>query len=439
MTLADRLMRATSGRNPIALMALPAISLLTAVTVPLSVAHAQAPAATMTVLTPKQNEKLGANRFNLDVRFQSVTNSPIVTAELWVDGVRWVRRDLDTPRRASVLSFLVDGSTLPAGTHTVVVKVLNAEGNISSAKLDIVAGSDEAAGETEYAGPEVRFVNPGNGRKVVGTVELLIDAKTRNGQNPYVSFYVDDKFKTLKNYPPYSFVWDTTNESNGTHTITASGYLDSTNATTTRKITVFVNNPGGNTKRYDAIPDLSSPKAARKATTGNTVARPLTVLLPVAKETQITAPSGEARITESAAASIAATDALVSRKLMAKGMKKESFASLMAVLTPVSMVLPGLIAKYTAAAPLRVFANAFVPRLALGGLSVLLVVWAPDFAALDAAGLDVPPWYWSSIFFIALAGTAVSTAQFVALMAFFSKVSDPTVGGSFMTTLNTVR
>ncbi len=310
MTLADRLMRATSGRNPIALMALPAISLLTAVTVPLSVAHAQAPAATMTVLTPKQNEKLGANRFNLDVRFQSVTNSPIVTAELWVDGVRWVRRDLDTPRRASVLSFLVDGSTLPAGTHTVVVKVLNAEGNISSAKLDIVAGSDEAAGETEYAGPEVRFVNPGNGRKVVGTVELLIDAKTRNGQNPYVSFYVDDKFKTLKNYPPYSFVWDTTNESNGTHTITASGYLDSTNATTTRKITVFVNNPGGNTKRYDAIPDLSSPKAARKATTGNTVARPLTVLLPVAKETQITAPSGEARITESAAASIAATDAL---------------------------------------------------------------------------------------------------------------------------------
>jgi PAT family acetyl-CoA transporter-like MFS transporter 1 len=38
---------------------------------------------------------------------------------------------------------------------------------------------------------------------------------------------------------------------------------------------------------------------------------------------------------------------------------------------------------------------------------------------------------------LSLLGTVVSTVQFVSLMAFFAKVSDPAVGGSYMTTLNT--
>ena len=295
MKLADRLKRATYR------VALPATSLLTAVVVPICVAHAQTPAATMTVLTPKPNETLGTNRFNLDVRFKTLTNSPIVTAELWVDGVRWVRRDLDSPRRASVLSFLVDGSTLSAGSHMIVVKVLNAEGNLSSSSVTVVAGSDEATGEAAWGGPDVRFIAPGNGKKVVGSVELLIDAKSRNGQDPYISFYVDDKFKTLKNYPPYSFVWDSTKESNGVHKITASGYLDSTNATTTRTITVYVNNPGGNTVRMKEIPDLSE---AHKATPANAVAKPLAIPIPKKVVAPIFAPTGEARITENSPASV---------------------------------------------------------------------------------------------------------------------------------------
>lgn len=301
MKLANRLLRATY---------VAALPLLTAIVVPMSAAHAQTPAATMSVLTPKQNETLGANKFNLDVRFKSLTNSPVVTAELWVDGVRWVRRDLDAPRRASVLSFLVDGSTLSSGAHTIVVKVLNAEGNVSSAKVNVVAGSDEAIGEAAWGGPEVRFVAPGNGKRVVGSVELLIDAKSQNGQNPYVTFYVDDKFKTLKNYPPYSFVWDTTNETNGVHTITASGYLDSTNATTTRKITVYVNNPGGQTARMSEIPDLSTNKNARKATPGANLAKPLMIPLPKSTEAMITAPTGEARITENGMALVSTSDSL---------------------------------------------------------------------------------------------------------------------------------
>ena len=259
MKLANRLQNATI------MATLPVAASLIALTVPLCAAHAQAPAAQMTVLTPKQGETLGTKKFNVDVQFKSLSSSPIVSAELWVDGVRWVRSDLDSPRHASVQPFILDGSTLSAGPHTIVVKVLNAEGGVSSAKVSVIAGSD--AGETQVmvGAPAVQFVAPNNGRKVGGSVELLVDAQSKTGTNPYVAFYVDNNFKTLKNYPPYSFVWDTTNETNGVHEITAAGSLDSSNAVTTRKIRVFVDNPGGNTVRRTGIPDLAPHKSVTPA------------------------------------------------------------------------------------------------------------------------------------------------------------------------------
>ncbi len=334
MTLAERLNKANWGRT------LAPMTLLAA-TLSVSAAYAQAPAATLSVLTPKQNETLGTTRFNLDVRFKSLSDSPVVTAELWVDGVRWVRRDLDSPRRSSTLSFLVDGSTLSAGAHTIVVKVLNAEGNVSSTKVEVVAGSNDAAGENNYAGPEVRFLNPGNGKKLVGTVELLIDAKSRNGSQPYVTFFVDDKFKTMKNYPPYSFTWDTTNESNGVHTITASGYLDSTNATTTRKITVVVNNPGGFTKRASEIPDLSAPRLVSKVAT---TAKPLTIPLPKTTASSVAPvlkPIGDAQIAESAAPVLAAAASLGLEASAAPASAAQTVAPRLAVpAAPVSAVTP---------------------------------------------------------------------------------------------------
>jgi hypothetical protein len=85
----------------------------------------------------------------------------------------------------------------------------------------------------------------------------MLDAKARNGANPYVTFYVDQQFKTLKNYPPYSYAWDTTTVPNGYHTIEAMGYLDDANSSTTRRIKVYVDNPGGETKIQKDIPDLS--------------------------------------------------------------------------------------------------------------------------------------------------------------------------------------
>ncbi len=225
---------------------------------------AQSGSATLKVLTPRAGDSIGANTFSLDVSFRSRTGSPIVTAELYVDGVRWVRRNLDAPQIKNVLSFEVDATSLEAGMHTFLIKVYDVAGGSAQTETRVQAGVSGGVSEGT-GGPALRFIGPGNGAKVSGVVELNIDAESRNGINPYVSFYVDDQFKTLKNYAPYSYAWDTTTVENGFHTIEAKGFLESGRDTTTRRIRVYVDNPGGETKKKSVVANLAKPETTTSA------------------------------------------------------------------------------------------------------------------------------------------------------------------------------
>ena len=270
--------------------ALAAVTLLgaagTLAALPATPAQAQAAqtsGAELRVLSPRQNEAMGSGTFSLDVSFKSRTKSPVISAELWVDGVRWVQRDLDAPQTKNVLSFAVDASTLSEGVHAVVIKVFTANGAASSTQINVRAGNNAGTGEGAISGPQMRFVAPVNGKRVAGTVEIAMDAPSKGGLNPYVTFYVDKQFKTLKNYPPYSYQWDTTGVANGYHTVEAMGYLDSSNATTTRRVTVLVDNAGGATDIKSDIPDLSEARKQAPVTSpARAVAAP--VVLPVRKK-----------------------------------------------------------------------------------------------------------------------------------------------------------
>lgn len=242
-------------------VALPVASLLSfaalAVTTAPVLAQATSGAAELRVLSPRAGDSVGSNSFSLDVSFQARSKSmPISTAELWVDDARWVRQNLTTPQLKNVLKFQVDGSTLTAGTHAIIVKVFAADGSSSQTQISIEAGNNNGVSSGAFSGPEMRFASPGNGKRVSGTVEITIDARARSGKDPYITFYVDKQFKTLKNYPPYTLTWDSTQVSNGFHTIEAMGYLDSADASTTTKLKVYVDNAGGNTTRMKEIPDL---------------------------------------------------------------------------------------------------------------------------------------------------------------------------------------
>ena len=130
-----------------------------------------------------------------------------------------------------------------------------------------------------------------------------------------------------------------------------------------------------------------------------------------------------------------ATDKLPSRKLIQWGMKKEHLATLMAVMTPISIAIPGIVSKRVGDRPLHFFMRSYLPRLAVGILAMALLAVAPDFKSYADT---MPMTFMVLLFTVSVIHSIVSTAMFVAIMAFFAKISDPSIGGTYMTLLNTI-
>ena len=160
--------------------------------------------------------------------------------ELWIDGKLFAQKALDTPLDSGISSFLIDPAYLTPGTHTATVKVRQANGEATVSRVKIAV--DGPATENL----PLRVIAPAPGEEVQGKVRINVDVADHLGK-PYVSIYVDRKFKVLRNYPPYQYVWDTTGLPNGSHLIEALAVDQAQNVFRAAPIRVFVNNPGGRT------------------------------------------------------------------------------------------------------------------------------------------------------------------------------------------------
>lgn len=130
-----------------------------------------------------------------------------------------------------------------------------------------------------------------------------------------------------------------------------------------------------------------------------------------------------------------AADAVTGLKLVEAGVPKEQLALLAVPMVPLQILLPVVISKYTAGPrPLDVFYKAFPFRLLIGLEYALLVWWTPSMK--QEGGFPV---YYYGIVLLSYAVHQVALySMYVACMAFHAKVSDPLIGGTYMTLLNTV-
>ncbi|XP_034023984.1 acetyl-coenzyme A transporter 1 [Thalassophryne amazonica] len=130
-----------------------------------------------------------------------------------------------------------------------------------------------------------------------------------------------------------------------------------------------------------------------------------------------------------------AADAVTGLKLVEAGVPKEQLALLAVPMVPLQILLPVMISKYTAGPrPLDVFYKAFPFRLLIGLEYALLVWWTPSVK--QEGGFPV---YYYAIVVLSYALHQVALySMYVACMAFHAKVSDPLIGGTYMTLLNTV-
>ena len=189
----------------------------------------------VTILSPVPHTSFsGVKPVEISAFYQGTAANQIVTLELYVDGVKAAQKVLDAPETRGVVSFLVDASALTGGTHRIVVRAGAADAEVASAKSSFIfevptpeQPTPGAAATPSQGAPQLSIMNPSTGGQVQGSVTLHIQASDPSGRAPYVSLFIDHSFKTLRNYAPYDFTWDTTQYSNGYHTIEAFAYNDS--------------------------------------------------------------------------------------------------------------------------------------------------------------------------------------------------------------------
>ncbi|MFZ4506364.1 MAG: stalk domain-containing protein [Fimbriimonas sp.] len=194
-----------------------------------------------------------ASAYSVDatISIDRALNSPTLTvkysgakatlAELKLNGESISTRTLTGATSAGETNFNVALADLRDGDNEVEVILYDRAGKVvGSQKINI-------ASEQGNTGP-IYLSTPKVGQTVKGPVELKVGFN-RDMKKAYVSFFINDEFKSMSNFPPFSFVWDTSKEANGWHDIEAWAVDDSSTTYKTRKLRVFVNNPGGRTER----------------------------------------------------------------------------------------------------------------------------------------------------------------------------------------------
>ncbi len=256
----------------------------------------------VTLLSPDPHTPLsGFKPVEISAFYQGTPGNQIVSVELYLDGAKAATKILDVPETRGVVSFLVDSSQIAPGPHKIVVRATAADQEVKSAKSSFLFSADvapassplltlpAAPGSTLDEAPTLRLINPSVDGKVQGTVTLRVEAHDASGKAPYVSLFVDKTFKTLRNFAPYEFEWDTTAYSNGVHTIEVYGYNDSPHVGHAKAIQIIVNNPGGETQiRHDLLDGVKSVKPL-KSIKPLKVVRPLKVVKSL-KSARATAP-----------------------------------------------------------------------------------------------------------------------------------------------------
>jgi len=199
--------------------------------------------------------------FAQEIKIDRAVNSPTITvrytkmkaalAELRLNGRSIATRELNGQANGET-NFSVDPELLSEGKNDLEVLLFDVDGKLVGTQRAVVTAERDVQGS-------VYVELPTAGSTVRGTVEMKLGIN-RDFREMYVSFFVDEEWKALRNFPPYSFFWDTTRLPNGWHEIQA-WVVDEANTThKTRKVRVFVNNPGGRTDRVPtAVPGPGKP------------------------------------------------------------------------------------------------------------------------------------------------------------------------------------
>jgi hypothetical protein len=122
-------------------------------------------------------------------------------------------------------------------------------------------------------------------------------------------------------------------------------------------------------------------------------------------------------------------------KLLEKGVSKEALAGLVLVEFPIELLVAVVSGRWAASShPLRPYFTGYKLRLCLAGAFTTMVYYFP----LGASSVADAPGSFAMLGLLGVASSISSTLMFTALGDFFNRISDPLMGGAYLTLLNTL-
>lgn len=138
-----------------------------------------------------------------------------------------------------------------------------------------------------------------------------------------------------------------------------------------------------------------------------------------------------------AKASFAACDEITTLKLIEHGVPKDKIAILSAAQLPLQLILPFVFSRFiTGRKPMDFYIKAFPVRLFMTVVIAAFVFVTPFVIERNQI---IPNYYYCIFILIFLLLEIPYRAMYVADTAFMARISDPLIGGTYMTLLNTVR
>jgi len=193
---------------------------------------------------------------SLAIQFSGIKPARV---EIKVNGESLGAKNMDGVVTKGVVPFKIDPAKLGEGDNVVEAFLYDKNGNI--------IGHEKTVVTVRKGTKDPIFVKmPKMGQTVQGTVPIE-SGFGRQMQDAYVSFFVDSEFRAMKNFPPFTYLWDTTQETNGWHQLEAWSFDRSQITRKSTAIRVFVNNPGGRTERPAPVvgPTPAKPSPAKAA------------------------------------------------------------------------------------------------------------------------------------------------------------------------------